>query len=188
MKRIPPKCQIRSKDLLLYAGNSDPKEVHKGYTPSLNISDIRLDSEYHPMPLSQTPSLLQLSDPSSISDLSAKLQSLKSYQKQEPKFNLHFVKNSYIYTLTILTVLLLVTATLVAKKVSLMKYCRSYIFRTPPATESEPDPFSLPDNLKEFKLKPTQDPVYYMPKFEPKAIPNRTELHVFRKKRKLKEK
>lgn len=149
---IPPKCQIRSKDLILYAGNSNPRAVHTAYVPSLNISDLIPHRILNSWLTSQTPFLIQLNDSKRISDLTTQMQNLKENLILEPKLNLHFQSNSHIYLIIILIILTLILIIYVVNKLSLIHRCRqTYNLRTnrnlnPPVMDPHPLPF--PENIQ----------------------------------------
>lgn len=182
---IPPRCQLRSKDLIIYAGNSDPTRIYTGYMPALNMSDIAFTTEYRELPQRTTPFLLQLNDSSAIAELSARLQTLKIFHKNEPNFNLHFVKNSHYYTLFILAALLLGTIFFIAHKIRLLKRCSSYIFKKPSSTEVEFTPFPSPTVSKETTQSPVINDIYHTPSFrlQTPVVPNRTEIQTIVPKR-----
>lgn len=94
---IPPKCQLRSQNLIINSGNKDRTSKHTSFIPSLNISGIPFKIEFNPQAVSQTPFLLKLNDSHGLPDLGHQIKNLKEFQLSEPDFKLHFVNNNHIY-------------------------------------------------------------------------------------------
>lgn len=163
--QIPQKCQIRSKNLILHAGNANPQAVFGEYVPTFDISDIPPEIVIDPSKVSPTPFLLKLNESSSISDIANQIKLLKEYQLKEPPTNLHFVSNSHFYLITVFILLFLIIFTYVIHRLRLTKRLRSYQIQIIPKPEPiipQPNPTITQEILQpKPATAPRKDAVHY---------------------------